>query len=418
MAQSVLHRDPRVDFFRGAAFIIILIAHIPSNWVAQWIPARFGFSDATEMFVFMSGFAAGIAFGGTYRTAGFWLGTARIYFRAWQVYVANLLLFFFVLVLMLAANAWLYADTDYVTQLALNYFLDDTGRALLGLFSMTYVPNFFDILPMYIVVLLMVPVFMALSRIHPLAGYAGCLVLYAANYVFIFELPAEVSPDRDFRAWFFNPFAWQLLFFTGFAMSMGYLKLPRFRWWLAALCLALIAVGVVYSRYGLWSWSDTLSDLRGQLVDLRCQNWRGDGADRCYFWTKSNLDVVRILHFLAIAYLVVWALKGRERVLTMGWAQPILQCGRQSLPVFMFSMILSRVYNVLMDQTERTTWEEIAFNVVAVANLIAIAYLLGWLKSNPWRPHKPARTPAPEAQGQAQGGARWGNAVPAPGSAE
>ena len=55
---------------------------------------------------------------------------------------------------------------------------------------------------------------------------------------------------------------------------------------------------------------------------------------------------------------------------------------------------------------------------LTAANLIAIAYLLGWLKSNPWRPHKPARTPAPEAQGQAQGGARWGNAVPAPGSAE
>ena len=62
MAQSVLHRDPRVDFFRGAAFIIILIAHIPSNWVAQWIPARFGFSDATEIFVFCSGMASAIAF--------------------------------------------------------------------------------------------------------------------------------------------------------------------------------------------------------------------------------------------------------------------------------------------------------------------------------------------------------------------
>ena len=90
------HRDPRIDFFRGLAFIIILIAHIPANWMARWIPARFGFSDATEMFVFMSGFAAGLAFGATFYKAGQWLGTARILYRAWQVYVAHLLLFFFV----------------------------------------------------------------------------------------------------------------------------------------------------------------------------------------------------------------------------------------------------------------------------------------------------------------------------------
>ena len=65
-------RDPRVDFFRGLAFLIIFIAHVPANWLTKWIPARFGFSDATEMFVFMSGYAAGIAFGGVFLRAG-WL---------------------------------------------------------------------------------------------------------------------------------------------------------------------------------------------------------------------------------------------------------------------------------------------------------------------------------------------------------
>jgi hypothetical protein len=50
-------RDPRLDFFRGLAMFIILIAHVPSNWWTLWIPARFGFSDATEIFVFCSGMA-------------------------------------------------------------------------------------------------------------------------------------------------------------------------------------------------------------------------------------------------------------------------------------------------------------------------------------------------------------------------
>ena len=85
-------RDPRVDFFRGLAFIIIFIAHVPANWLAQWIPARFGLSDATEMFVFMSGYAAAIAFGGSFGRAGYWIGTARVAYRGWQVYTAILLM--------------------------------------------------------------------------------------------------------------------------------------------------------------------------------------------------------------------------------------------------------------------------------------------------------------------------------------
>ena len=54
---------------------IILVAHVPGNPVTEFIPARFGPSDAAEMFVFCSGFASAIAFGGTFRRAGFALGT-------------------------------------------------------------------------------------------------------------------------------------------------------------------------------------------------------------------------------------------------------------------------------------------------------------------------------------------------------
>ncbi len=56
-------RDPRLDFFRGVGMFIILIAHITNNPWTLWIPARFGFSDATEMFVFCSGMASALAFG-------------------------------------------------------------------------------------------------------------------------------------------------------------------------------------------------------------------------------------------------------------------------------------------------------------------------------------------------------------------
>ena len=83
-------RDPRLDFFRGIAMFIILIAHVPNDWLALWIPARFGFSDATETFVFCSGMASAIAFGRVFRTRGLAMGTARVGFRVWQVYWAHI----------------------------------------------------------------------------------------------------------------------------------------------------------------------------------------------------------------------------------------------------------------------------------------------------------------------------------------
>ena len=378
MGNSISHRDPRIDFFRGLAFIIILIAHIPSNWMARWIPARFGFSDATEMFVFMSGFAAGLAFGATFYKAGQWLGTARIFYRAWQVYVAHLLLFFFVAMSMVIANDW-FDTRDYVGQLNLYYFFQHTTDALVGLFTLTYVPNYFDILPMYIVVLMMMPIVVALAKVHPWLAFAACIALYAYNWFYPISLPAEVAPDRD-RAWFFNPFAWQLIFFTGFSFAMGWLKLPPLRWWLVAACVALVVVGVLVSHRPIWEASVWLTDLRAFLLE-----WRA----------KTQFGILRYLHFLALAYLVVWALKGREDWLRMGWAAPVLQCGQQSLPVFLFAMFLSRLYGIALDHISVTPWERewylvVLVNIVAIANLVGVAYLLGWIKSEPWRVRRPA----------------------------
>ena len=86
-------RDTRLDFFRGLAMFIIFIAHLPLNPWNDWIPARFGPSDATEMFVFCSGFASAIAFGGSFLRHGFAIGTLRILHRCWQVYWSHLGLF-------------------------------------------------------------------------------------------------------------------------------------------------------------------------------------------------------------------------------------------------------------------------------------------------------------------------------------
>src|SRR6056297_3089664 len=160
-------RDPRLDFFRGLAMFIILIAHVPGNWLTLWIPARFGFSDATEIFVFCSGMASAIAFGKVFRERGWAIGTARVAFRCWQIYWAHICLFLAIAATMAALNATEAFSRDYVGQLNLYPFFNDPAANLVGLVTLGYVPNYFDILPMYLVILMMLPVVVALARVRP-----------------------------------------------------------------------------------------------------------------------------------------------------------------------------------------------------------------------------------------------------------
>ncbi|MCL2430541.1 MAG: OpgC domain-containing protein, partial [Alphaproteobacteria bacterium] len=86
-------RDLRLDLFRGLALWLIFLDHIPSN-IVNWITIRnFGFSDATEIFVFISGYTAAFVYGRAMREQGTLVASARILKRAWQVYVAHIFLF-------------------------------------------------------------------------------------------------------------------------------------------------------------------------------------------------------------------------------------------------------------------------------------------------------------------------------------
>jgi hypothetical protein len=283
-------RDPRLDFFRGVGMLIILIAHIPANAWADWIPARFGFSDATEIFVFCSGVASALAFGRLFETAGWLLGAARILHRVWQVYWAHIGVF--VTIVAVLAGADLALDGRYLRHdLNLGPFLDDPARMLLGYVTLTYVPNYFDILPMYLVILGLIPLVMAAARI----GRGAVAFIAAALYVLAFgrflDLPAEPWSER---IWFFNPFSWQLLFFLGFAFGRGWLVTPPYDRRLMLGSLAVIVGALPFScQYG-WScfagwgavpWFGEMHQALAPLID------------------KTHFAPFRIAHFLAIAYL-------------------------------------------------------------------------------------------------------------------
>lgn len=377
-------RDPRLDFFRGIAMFVIFIAHVPHDWLALWIPARFGFSDATETFVFCSGMASAIAFGSVFDRGGLAIGTARIAHRVWQVYWAHVALFLAVFTLVLAIDASGVSAKSYALSLNLGHMLERTAELVPALMTLTYVPNYFDILPMYLVILALVPAVMALARLSVWAAAAFCVGLWVwANLklvgldAFAISLPAEPWSSRE---WFFNPFAWQLVFFTGFAFMRGWLPAPpvdrRLVW--AAAIVAIVSVPFAYFRI-----LNEVPTLRAVFVDIA--DWRD----------KTDFGVLRYVHFLATAYLA-WVAVGPRGARITDWGRAtvvvdvIRKVGQQSLAVFLASMFLAQVAGFALDQIGRSWPTMWLVNGLGFAALIATAYGVAWFKSEPWR-----RTPAP-----------------------
>ena len=88
-----VERDLRLDLFRGIGLWMIFLDHIPDDVVA-WLTLRnYGFSDAAEFFVFISGYLAGYIYGPIIRGGNFIAAIKRLWTRVWQMYVAHIMLF-------------------------------------------------------------------------------------------------------------------------------------------------------------------------------------------------------------------------------------------------------------------------------------------------------------------------------------
>jgi len=359
-------RDVRVDFFRGAALIIIFVAHVPGNVLGDWIPARFGLSDAAHMFVFISGYAAAIAFGGTFLRFGFLAGAGRIAIRCAQLFGAHIGLFIAVATLC-AVFADQLGGLEYAAHLNIGGFFAEPGHALTGLFTLSYVPTFFDILPLYMVVLALVPVATLLARLHPYLPMTVSAVVWLAVQVQGYALPAGYAENA---LWGFNPFAWQLIFFTGYSLSMGWIARPSFSRPLVTLAAIYVAVSAAAMIPLIYESAELLAMLRDWVLAHA---------------SKPDLDIRQYLHFLALALVVLALLEGRTQVLAGAWAKPFVKIGQQALVVFVSGMTLSHLGGMVMQTYGTDLPVQLLVNGVGFGALFAIAYVSAWVKNPPWK---------------------------------
>jgi hypothetical protein len=267
---------------------------------------------------------------------------------------------------------------DEVGALNLHPFLNNTGPNLVGLLTLTYVPNYFDILPMYLVILALIPVMMALVRIDVRLAVLASIALWLAATAGL-NIPAELwfTKPSD-RTWFFNPFAWQLVFFTGFALMAGWLPAPPVRRWLVWLAVAIVVLSVPFA------WGKIIAEVEA-IRDLR--------AAAAVLIDKSDFGVLRYIHFLALAYLAWVAVgPGGRHLQQGGWAGEVIslisRVGQQSLAVFAASMVMARVLGAVLGLAGNGPIAALLVNLAGFVAIVVVARLAAFFKSQPWKAAK------------------------------
>src|SRR5271170_642176 len=146
-------RDLRLDFFRGLALICIFIDHIQENYLNYFTLSAIGFSDAAEVFIFISGFTASLVYGRTLALRGLLFATVQVLRRAWQLYVAHIFLFV-IFIAEVSYTVMTFNNPMYNEEMGVGDFLDHPHVAVLHALALQFQPTFLDILPLYIVLLL------------------------------------------------------------------------------------------------------------------------------------------------------------------------------------------------------------------------------------------------------------------------
>ncbi len=353
-------RDLRLDFFRGLALFFIFFNHVPDNEVSWLTNRSWGFSDATEIFVFVSGYAAVLAYGGVARRQSYLLGALRIFKRVWQLYAAHLLLF----LAYTAQIAWLAVQVGnpmFAEEMAILDLVRDPQVTILQAMLLRFRPVNMDVLPLYIVLLGALPFFLWTLPRHALALLGASFALWAVAWFGKINLaawPAEYE-------WYFNPLSWQLLFVMGaVCAARNDLVATVFGWrrWLLPLSLAY----VVFSLLIVLTWNfPALERLVPNVVE-----------QALFPVNKVYLDLLRVVHFLACAFSILCFVPADSGLLRRGWAQPFIIAGKHSLYAFCLGIFLSFTAHFFLVEIDGSLGAQVGVSVAGVAAMVGLAYAL------------------------------------------
>ena len=361
-------RDLRLDLFRGLSLLVIFIDHIPNNVLSYLTLHSIAFSDAAEVFIFISGYAAATVYGRALRRQGGIAATGQIYRRIWQLYVAHIFIFVILAAEVCYATLNLQNQT-YSEDFGIDNFIDEPQVAIIKVLLLQYQPQFLDILPIYMILLGVFPVvLLLLERCLPLP-----LILSGAIYLLTLHFGWQPHSYPDNEGWYFNPLAWQFLFVI--AATAGYSRynrrlLPARSSWLPKLAVIItVAIGIISISWTIHGAYDAFPGLLLRELSPLVED-------------KSNLAPLRLVSFLALAVTTAHFVGQNSRFLRWRIAQLIIRCGQHSLQVFCFGIVLSVLGYILLTFFRDDILIQLAIDLGGIALMIGIAALLTWYKAS------------------------------------
>jgi hypothetical protein len=358
-------RDLRLDFFRGIALFLIFIDHIPGNILGYFTIQSIGFSDAAEVFIFVSGYTAALVYGRALLKQGAIVATARIFYRAWQIYIAHIFIFLAYTALV-AYDALSFGDRLFGKELRVAKFFSEPNIAVIRVLELRFQPAFLDILPLYIVLLGTFPLVLMLLRRHVLAALIPSLAIYVEAQLFALNL----SGYPGFRPWFFSPFAWQLLFVVGAAC--GY---PGARALVSGTVLNRLIIPAVLIV--LVAGTIRLSWTIHHFWDAVPAIW----LDQLWPVDKTMLVPIRLVDFLALAIVVVRFTQIDASFLRWRAVQPVIRCGQYSLQIFCLGVLLSVLGQFALAQGSNSVVAQLAVCALGIAIMIGTAKTISWYRA-------------------------------------
>lgn len=343
-----------VDFWRGFALLTIFINHVPGHLLGRYTFRNFGVSDAAELFVLLAGVSAAFAYVRPFSPGARLRVAARIWTRAFNLYAAHLALLM-VAVAVIGGFVVETGDTRVLSWYHLDLITEAPVESLVGIALLTFQPAYLNILPLYVSLLLLAPLLVALTRRNIALGLTVSAALYLAAQ--FGQLGPPVWPGAG--RWYFNPLAWQLLFTCGLAMGI---LIDRGGVRIAHRALDILAPLYLVATL-VWAQLDFPVSL--EIWPLPAFLWDFD---------KTNLDLPRVLHVLALAYCVA-RLPVERWLRASTTSAPLIVMGRHALPVFCLGTVLSLGAQVLRPQFDGA----LSFDLLIVFVGFSLQWLLAWV---------------------------------------
>jgi hypothetical protein len=356
-------RDLRLDLFRGLANWLMFLGHVSTSVLAWFSFRNYGFSDGADLFVFISGYTSALVFGRRMLEGGFVFGTTRLLRRVWQIYAAHILLFIFYLASVhFLANS--FNAPDLIHRFNVAPLVNAPVEAITQGLLLRYKPLNLDVLPLYVVLMGAFPPVLWLMLRYRNWVMIGAVLLYLAARQFGWNLPSYPS-----GVWYFNPFAWQLLFVLGAWLALGGAKTVHFlvcSRTVLVFSLAYLLFAAVMTLAGL------LPEIQKLLPPALFEAFNPND--------KTNLAPYRFLHLGIVILLGARFIPIDAPGLQAAIWKPLIKCGQQSLEVFAVGIYLSFVGYFILTRTSDGIISQLLVGTVGIAIMTAVAYYRSWSK--------------------------------------